>query len=82
MMKKYFDKLKIPRLQIDTMERSKLYVKSKDINKKIKNPTLEELSKYLNVEYDKNMAHAAEYDVERTYECYMKMLGRKIINNK
>ena len=35
-----------------------------------------------NVEYDKNMAHATEYDVERTYECYMKMLGRKIINNK
>lgn len=52
-----------------TMKDNKKEVNALDKNGKLKNPKLEELAIYLGLEYDKDKAHGALYDVELLIQC-------------
>lgn len=82
-LRKYFEKQcckwDINKKIVDTMYDSRDHVRVRDINNKIKNPTLYELAQCLNIDFNFDKAHDALYDVDITFQCYKKLVDKKII---
>jgi DNA polymerase III alpha subunit (gram-positive type) len=81
---KYYNKYKIKCVfpeQLDTMKSSRTYVKALTINGRLKYPKLGELYHYLfNEPPDSDSCHRADYDVHITYQCFIELVKRNIIN--
>lgn len=71
---RYNQNINWPRKVFCTMVRSKHIVNAKDKRNRLKNPKLEELANYYNVDY--NDSHTALGDVKITYECYCAMIKK------
>lgn len=61
-----------------TMKENKHIVKALNKNGNIKNPKLDEVCRFYNIDFDENSYHSATYDVSKTYEilkCMKKEVG-------
>lgn len=72
-------KLQINQKIIDTMYRSRNYVKARGELGKIKNPKISELADWLAIENNDELLHDAFYDVELTFKCYKKLIEKRIV---
>lgn len=68
--------LKFPPNIFCTMKESKNIVKCVNKNNQIKFPKLIEMCKFFNVEFLENSFHDAQYDVEKTFECYLQLINK------
>ena len=59
------------------MNSSRVLVKSKDKNGKLKNPTLLETCKYFDITIYENKCHDGLYDANLTLQCYVKLTNKK-----
>lgn len=70
---RHIDKMASFENHICTMKDNKKIVKSLNARGNIKNPTLNEVCAFYNIEFDELKHHSATYDVSKTFEILKKM---------
>ena len=67
--------------KICTMKGTKNIIKALNISGRIKNPTLKELSTFLNIPFEDTAAHGALYDTQILKKCFIEALKRNLIED-